>query len=87
MAVVAALAGLALSVALQAPWFRARGWQVVAGLLGWVTSVASALFIAWPPDFSSPWLGPWIAAVSGGMACAASFVALRGAREPERVSV
>ena len=83
---VAALLGLGLSIVQRASFIRTPGWDAVAVVLGAVVALASVLAIALPPEFTEPWLGPWVTAVAGSVACGAAVVAAR-AGTPTTVSV
>jgi hypothetical protein len=80
LAAAAAVIGLVLSLA-------GRWWGVAAGIrdlatavAGGLVAIASALAIARPPAFTSPWLGPWMAIAAGAIAMTASLVARNRAR-------
>ena len=87
IAAIAAVAGLSLCLSRRLGPFGSRGWDLVRGIFGIVVFVASLLYLARPPDFSDPWLGPWVAAVAGAVAAAGSFRLTRGARQPERAHI
>jgi len=74
---IAALLGLALSFAQRSARLRTAGWDVAVAMLGAAVTIASMLSVAYPAAFSRPWLGPWVAAASGALACGASVVAAR----------
>ena len=84
---VTAIVGLVLTLAQRRPALRIRRWDTVAATLGAVVAVAAALAIPFPPAFSRPWLGPWMALVSGIVACGACVVAGRTAERPARVRI
>ena len=76
LALVAAVAGLILAtVSLRSEPSRTR--DLACAILGGVVAVTAALSVMFPPAFSRPWLGPWVAIVSGLLACGATVVALR----------
>ena len=77
LAAVAALVGLGLSFAQRSPRLRTSRWDLAVSMLGAVVTLASLLAVAYPPAFSRPWLGPWVASVAGVLACGATVVAAR----------
>lgn len=87
LAAVAAVAGLLLSFAGRWSRRRALPWDVASVVAGTAIAVGSLLAIARPPAFTSPWLGPWVAAAAGIVAASASLVSRRAARviEPTHV--
>lgn len=82
-----AIAGLALSLAQRRPGLRTPGWDAVAAGLGAAVAVASLFAILFPPAFSRPWLGPWVAAASGILACGACVVAGRVTERPASIRI
>ncbi len=87
VAAASAIVGLVLS-------FAGRWWRGASGSLdlasaaaGGVVALSSALAIARPPAFTSPWLGPWLALGAGVIAATASLVARRNARVHEPAHV
>jgi hypothetical protein len=87
VAALAAIAGLGLATARRRPHLRSRRWDLANGILGVLVTIASLLSVLFPPPFSRPWLGPWFGVVSGVLACAASIVAVRVAKEPTSVGI
>ncbi|HET7236303.1 MAG TPA: hypothetical protein VFK59_07715 [Actinomycetota bacterium] len=79
VAALAAVLGLGLSLVQRSPRLRSRGWDLAVAALGAAVTVTALLFVAFPPAFSRPWLGPWIAAAAGALACGATVVAARTA--------
>jgi hypothetical protein len=77
VAAVAALAGLGLSLAQRSPRLRTARWDLAVAMLGAAVTLASLLAVAYPPAFSRPWLGPWIASAAGALACGATVVGAR----------
>lgn len=66
------------------PW--ARVWDVVLTAAGVAILVGSVLSLLAPPDFTSPWLGPWVALAAGLTALAASVLSRSaGVREGAHV--
>ena len=84
---IAAIAGLALTLAQLRPRLRTPGWDAAAAFLGAVVSLAAVVAVAFPPAFSRPWLGPWVAAAAGVVACGASLVAARAADRPAEIRI
>ena len=74
---IAALLGLALSFAQRSPRFRSPGWDIAVAMLGAAVVLGSLLSVADPAAFSRPWLGPWVAAAAGVLACGSTVVAAR----------
>jgi hypothetical protein len=87
VAAIAAVAGLSLSLARRFASRAGPAWDVVLALAGAVVVAASALALLRPPEFTSPWLGPWAALTAGLIAAGASFSARRRSREPEPAHV
>jgi hypothetical protein len=77
VAAVAAVLGLALSLAQRSPRLRGAGWDLAASALGAAVTLGALLSVAFPAAFSRPWLGPWVATASGALACGAMVVAAR----------
>jgi hypothetical protein len=86
LAAVAAVLGLALTLAQRSPRLRSSGWDLASAMLGAAVVLGSLLSVAYPAAFSRPWLGPWVAAGAGALACAATVVASR-ASAPSTVRV
>jgi hypothetical protein len=84
---IAAIAGLALTLAQRRPMLRTRRWDIVAATLGAVVALAAVFAVLFPPAFSRPWLGSWVALASGILACAASAVAGRTAERATAVRI
>jgi hypothetical protein len=82
---VAASAGLALAAG-RARLPRTGVWDAVLAGAGVVVAAGSALALLAPPDFASPWIGPWVALGGGIGAVATSLAGLR-ARNREGVHV
>jgi hypothetical protein len=74
---LAAVLGLGLSLAQRSPRLRTARWDLAVAGLGAVVTFASLLTVAFPPAFSRPWLGPWVASLGGVIACGATVVAAR----------
>lgn len=87
VAAIAALSGLALALAQQAGRLRSHRWDAVAVALGATVVVASLLALLFPPAFSRPWLGPWIAVFAGLLACGAAILAGRTAAKTSALTV
>jgi hypothetical protein len=83
VAAIAAVAGLSLSLARRLAPRAGPAWDVVLALAGAVVVAASALALFRPPEFTSPWLGPWAALVAGLIATGASVSSRRMSRERE----
>ncbi len=56
--------------------------EAVLTSLGAVVALAAAMAIWWPPPFTRPWIGPWVA-IAGGLCC---LVAGRRAARRRRTS-
>ena len=84
---VAAIAGLALTLAQLRPGLRTARWDAVAAALGAVVTLAALVAVLFPPAFSRPWLGPWVAAAAGVVGCGASVVAARTAGRPADIGI
>jgi hypothetical protein len=78
---VAAVVGLLVTVTSVVTRASGTASDGLAVVLAGVVVVGTGLAIAWPPSFTSPWLGPWVALGAGTFAFVAGIVALRGARE------
>jgi hypothetical protein len=74
---VAAIAGLVLTLLQRRPGLRTPRWDAVAATLGAVVALAAVIAVLFPPAFSRPWLGPWVAAAAGVVACVGSVLAAR----------
>jgi len=61
-----------------------RGFDVALAVLGALTFAGALLAISRPPPFTHSAVGPWVAGIAGAVACAASLVALRSARDQSR---
>ena len=84
---IAAIAGLVLTLTQRRPMLRTRGWDIVAATLGAVVAMAAVFAVLFPPAFSRPWLGPWVALASGIVACGASAVAGQTAERAAAVRI
>jgi hypothetical protein len=84
---IASVAGITLTLAQLRPWLRTPRWDAVAATLGAVVALAAVLAVLLPPAFSRPWLGPWVAAAAGVIACGASVVAARSAERSADVRI
>lgn len=84
---VAAIAGLTLTLAQLRPSLRAPRWDAVAAALGAVVALAALVAVLFPPAFSRPWLGPWVAVAAGVVACGASVVAGRTVGRPADIGI
>ena len=87
VAAVAAIGGLVITAARLRSRLRDPGWDVAIAGLGALVVVASLLSVLFPPAFSRPWLGPWVAVAAGAMACATSILAARSARETSAAGI
>jgi hypothetical protein len=83
--VVAASAGLVLAAG-RRRLPRAGIWDAALAGAGVVVAAGSVLAVLAPPDFASPWIGPWVA-LGGGIAAVATSVAGRRARNRNGVHV
>lgn len=77
VAAAAAVAGLVVAIASLGRLEASRPLYLIGAILGGSIALASALSVAFPPAFSRPWLGAWVALVSGLIACGASVLAVR----------
>jgi len=84
---IAAVAGFALSVARRFASNPGPAWDLLLAVAGAFVVSAAALAILRPPEFTSPWVGPWAALVAGAIAAGASVSARRKAREHEPAHV
>jgi hypothetical protein len=84
---VAAIAGLALTFAQLGPGLRTPRWDAVAATLGAVVALAALVAVLFPPAFSRPWLGPWVAVSAGVVACVGSLVAGRTLGRPADIGI
>jgi hypothetical protein len=80
----AAVAGLVLSIAALVRSEPSRRRDAILAIWGGVVATASLLSVAFPPAFSRPWLGPWVAVVAGAVACVASVAAGRSSEKDLR---
>ncbi len=87
VAAIAAVVGLSLSVARRFTPSPGPAWDVLLTVAGAVVVTACALSMLRPPEFTSPWLGPWAALVAGLIAAGASVSARRKAREHDPAHV
>jgi hypothetical protein len=87
VAAVAAIGGLVITAARLRSRLRDPGWDVAIAGLAALVVVASLLSVLFPPAFSRPWLGPWVAVAAGAMACATSILAARSARETSAAGI
>jgi hypothetical protein len=65
VAAVASVAAFLLSLVRDARRSSSRSWDVALAVAAGLIVVGSVLAVARPPAFTSPWLGPWIAASAG----------------------
>jgi hypothetical protein len=79
LAAAAAVAGLIVAIVSLRRTEADRPRDLACAILGASVALASTLSVLYPPAFSRPWLGPWVAIVSGLLACGATIVALRSA--------
>jgi hypothetical protein len=86
VAAVAAVLGLVASLAQRSPRLRTSGWDVTLAAIGAGVAAAALLAVAFPAAFSRPWLGPWVAAAGGTLACGAAVAAIR-AQPPQVVRI
>lgn len=84
LAAAAAVAGLIVSIVSLARPEPSRSRDGALVILGAAVSLASLLSVAFPPAFSRPWLGPWVAVVTGVLACGASIAAERSSEKDAR---
>ena len=84
---VAAIAGLVLTLAQRRPRLRTPRWETLAATSGAMVVLAAVFALLFPPAFSHPWLGPWVAVAAGTVACGASVVAARASRRPATMSI
>lgn len=77
LAAAAAVAGLIVAIVSLRRTQPSRPRDLACAILGGSVAVAATLSVLLPPAFSRPWLGPWVAIVSGMLACGATIVALR----------
>lgn len=87
LAALATLIGATAWVARQVLGDERPAFDVALAILGAIVALASALAIWHPPAFTRVWVGPWIAALAGLVACAASTAGLRRARAARLVRV
>jgi hypothetical protein len=81
LAAAAAVAGLILSIVSLARPGHNRNRDLAVTIAAGVVAAASLLSIAFPPAFSSPWLGPWVAVIAGVLACGASIASARSSEK------
>jgi hypothetical protein len=84
---IAATAGLVLAATQPMARERSRAWDLACLATGLLVVAGSALALARPPAFASPWLGPWIALFGGLLAVGGVVPALRRSTEPEGANV
>ena len=84
LAAAAAVAGLVLSIVALGRSEPGRRRDAALAILGGLVAAASLLSVAFPPAFSRPWLGPWVAVVAGVLACGASVAAGRSSEKDLR---
>jgi hypothetical protein len=84
LAAAAAVAGLVLSIVSLGRPEPGRRRDVALVILGGAVAVASVMSVIFPPAFSRPWLGPWVAVVTGALAFGASFATLRASEKDLR---
>lgn len=80
LALAAAVAGLVLAIVSLRRSEPSRTRDLACVILGGSVALAAALSVMFPPAFSRPWLGPWVALPSGLLACGATVAALRSAQ-------
>jgi hypothetical protein len=80
LAAAAAVVGLILAIVSLRRAEPSRPRDVACAILGGAIAIAAALSSVFPPAFSRPWLGPWVAAGAGLLACGATIMNLRIAR-------
>jgi hypothetical protein len=85
LAALAAVAGLVLALAQRGGRWRSSRGDAVVIMLAVAVVIASSLSLVFPPAFSRPWIGPWVAVVGGSVAAGASIVAARTASTPVTV--
>jgi len=81
---LAAVAGLILSIVALGRSEPNRRRDMALAILGGAVAAASLLSVVFPPAFSRPWLGPWVAVVAGLLACGASIAAGRSSEKELR---
>lgn len=81
LAASAAVAGLVVAIISLRHLEPSRSRDLAGTILGGSIVLASALSVAFPPAFSRPWLGPWVALVSSLIACGASILTVRSAEK------
>jgi hypothetical protein len=87
VAAVVATVGLVLAVTQPMARERSRAWDLACLTTGLLVILGSALALARPPAFASPWLGPWVAMIGGLLAAAGVTPALRRSTETEPANV
>jgi hypothetical protein len=81
LAAAAAVAGLVVAIVSLVRLEPSRPRDLACAILGGSIAIAAALSLVFPPAFSRPWLGPWVALVSGLIACGASVLTIRSAEK------
>jgi hypothetical protein len=84
LAAVAAVGGLIVAIVSLRRAEPSGPRDLACAILGGSVALAATLSVVFPPAFSRPWLGPWVATVSGLVACGATIVALRSAKNNTR---
>src|SRR5688572_17820789 len=87
VAASAAVVGLALSITRRFVRNPGPAWDLLLAVAGALVVAASALALLRPPEFTSPWVGPWAALVAGLIATGGSLGARGRAREHEPAHV
>jgi hypothetical protein len=87
LAALSSVAGLGTVLGRRFAAGRGRAWDALSALAGGLVALGSALALARPPDFTSPWIGPWVALAAGLVAAGASISAYRRARPREPLHV
>jgi hypothetical protein len=87
LAALSSVAGLGTVLGRRLTAGHDRVWDAVSAVAGGLVAVGSALALVRPPDFTSPWIGPWVALVAGIGAAGASIAAYRLARPREPLHV
>jgi hypothetical protein len=87
VAAIAAAVAFVVVVARDVRRSSAVSWDVVVAVAAVTVVVGSALAIARPPAFTSPWLGPWVCAAAGAVVLATSAIVRRGARSSNATRV
>ena len=87
LAALSSVAGLGTVLGRRFAAGHGRAWDALSAVAGGLVALGSALAIVRPPDFTSPWIGPWVALVAGLLAAGASVAAYRFARPREPLHV